>query len=677
MKTTSFLTTLAAMASLSTVITAAPLGTAFTYQGKLSSGANAANGSYDLKFSLYDALTSGSQVGNSLTNTATAVSNGYFTVTLDFGALFDGNGRWLEIAVRTNGSGAFTTLSPRQCLTPSPYALYAPNAGAALTAVAATAATIAHSVADGSINNAAIAVGAVNSASIADGTIVSDDISSIDAGKILGGDLQASRLKVGTGHTLSGAWATIAGGWGSTATGPGSVVGGGGFDGLTYGGNVASGGSSTIGGGLGNSASEDSATVGGGAYNLASGLRATVGGGLVNKATDYGATVAGGHVNTATNSYATVSGGYWNTANGGGTAVGGGAYNTANGVYAVVSGGYSNQATGPGAFVGGGGWNGSFASGNTAGGAASTVGGGFGNVASGPGAFVGGGGYDGVNQQPNIASGRGSVIGGGFSNNVTAAFAAIPGGAWNWAAGYASAIAGGQDNATTMPFSSVVGGQENQATNWWATVGGGFRNVAGGQYSFAAGFNAIAQRDGAFVWADSTGLTFDPWALAGPQGVPNSFNIRSTGGFYIVTGIDGSGNILNGVTLTSGSGTWGSYSDRNAKTNCVPVDPRAVLDKVAALPIAAWNYKTQDPAIRHIGPMAQDFYAAFRVGDSDKTITTVDADGVTLAAIQGLNQKLEEALEAKDSQIRALEESVAQLKALLNSTSQKSDEGGH
>jgi len=106
----------------------APLGTAFTYQGRLSSGGSAAAGSYDLVFSLYDAASNGGQVGGAVTNTATGVTNGLFTVTLDFGAgVFGGNAYWLEIAVRTNGDGAFTTLAPRQPITPTPYAITAGN----------------------------------------------------------------------------------------------------------------------------------------------------------------------------------------------------------------------------------------------------------------------------------------------------------------------------------------------------------------------------------------------------------------------------------------------------------------------------------------------------------------------------------------------------------------------
>jgi len=95
------------------------------------------------------------------------------------------------------------------------------------------------------------------------------------------------------------------------------------------------------------------------------------------------------------------------------------------------------------------------------------------------------------------------------------------------------------------------------------------------------------------------------------------------------------------------------------------VDPLAVLEKVAVLPVTEWNLKTQPSDIRHIGPMAQDFKAAFAVGEADRHISTSDADGVALAAIQGLNQKLQEQLAARDAEIRELRQAVAELKHLL------------
>jgi trimeric autotransporter adhesin len=82
------------------------------------------------------------------------------------------------------------------------------------------------------------------------------------------------------------------------------------------------------------------------------------------------------------------------------------------------------------------------------------------------------------------------------------------------------------------------------------------------------------------------------------------------------------------------------------------------------MPIRTWNY-TNDPASRHIGPVTQDFHAAFGLGTDDKSISTVDADGVALAAIQGLNQKLEENLRQRDRQIEELRILVSKLMSKL------------
>ncbi len=106
-------------------------GTAFTYQGRLNDGGSPANGNYDLRFTIYDATNiPGTVIAGPITNAATAVSNGLFTSTLDFGpGVFTGSARWLDIGVRTNGSvNAFTVLSPRQPLTPAPYAILATGA---------------------------------------------------------------------------------------------------------------------------------------------------------------------------------------------------------------------------------------------------------------------------------------------------------------------------------------------------------------------------------------------------------------------------------------------------------------------------------------------------------------------------------------------------------------------
>jgi hypothetical protein len=107
--------------------------TAFTYQGRLNDGTNGACGSYDFVSTLFPTNVSGAAAAGPITNTAVAVSNGLFSLTLDFGpAAFTGADRWLEIGVRGNGfAGGFTTLFPRQALTPSPYAVFAAGASAA------------------------------------------------------------------------------------------------------------------------------------------------------------------------------------------------------------------------------------------------------------------------------------------------------------------------------------------------------------------------------------------------------------------------------------------------------------------------------------------------------------------------------------------------------------------
>jgi hypothetical protein len=104
-------------------------GTAFTYQGRLNSSTNPASGTYNLTFSLFNTNASGVAIAGPVTNNAVSVTNGLFTVLIDFGpGVFTGQTNWLQIGVETNGVSSFTTLTPRQQLTPTPYAIYAENA---------------------------------------------------------------------------------------------------------------------------------------------------------------------------------------------------------------------------------------------------------------------------------------------------------------------------------------------------------------------------------------------------------------------------------------------------------------------------------------------------------------------------------------------------------------------
>jgi hypothetical protein len=139
----------------------------------------------------------------------------------------------------------------------------------------------------------------------------------------------------------------------------------------------------------------------------------------------------------------------------------------------------------------------------------------------------------------------------------------------------------------------------------------------------------------------------------------NQFRARATGGFTLWT------NAANtvGAKLAPGSGTWASASDRNLKTDVARIDDAAVLDKVAALPIERWSYKSER-GVRHVGPMAQDFYAAFKVGEDDKHITSIDEDGVALAAIKALHARVR-SLDAENAQLRTRLASVASSQASM------------
>jgi trimeric autotransporter adhesin len=262
------------------------------------------------------------------------------------------------------------------------------------------------------------------------------------------------------------------------------------------------------------------------------------------------------------------------------------------------------------------------------------------------------------------------------------------------------------------------------------SVSMGYKSYAVGELTLAAGNHAFANYDGSFVWADDnvTNAVFQDTA-------PDQFLIRASGGVGIGTQTPPPGglNVASGGLAVSGtsspyySGAVGVFienettfgaiygfnytttaplplclntpggnvgigtttpthtlevagsceatvfvtaSDRNAKENFQPVSPKEILNKVTSLHVSRWNFK-KDNSGDHIGPMAQDFYAAFNVGQDDRHIATVDEDGVALAAIQGLNQKLEADVKVKDAEIATLNERLAGLEALVKELAAK------
>jgi len=379
----------------------------------------------------------------------------------------------------------------------------------------------------------------------------------------------------------------------------------------------------------------------------------------------YGATISGGgqsdDANRVTDNYGTVGGGRNNQAgNNEGTTedatcatVGGGRNNTASGYSAIVGGGRGNTASGYSATVGGG-------SGNTASDNYATVGGGYQNTASGNCATVGGGTH-------NETSDSDATVGGGCKNEAGGLRTTVGGGESNKASANQATVGGGYENTASGDRATVGGGAYNKASGNQATIPGGRDNTANGTYSFAAGQRAKAIHRGAFVWGDSTDADITSFGN-------NQFIVRAFGGTWIISGTSAS------VVLPANGSAWVSRSDRSMKRNIRPVDGKDILSKLAHIPISRWSYKAQDPQIEHIGPMAQDFYSAFGLGEDDKHISTIDPDGVALAAIQGLYEMVQEKdaqIAAQQQQIVTLESRLAALEALILSRAQEQQESGH
>ena len=309
------------------------------------------------------------------------------------------------------------------------------------------------------------------------------------------------------------------------------------------------------------------------------------------------ATVGGGEDNKASHAFATVGGGSTNTASGDYATVGGGYNNTASGYQAIIAGGSTNEANA----------------------SLSTVGGGLSNLASGGYATVGGG-YD------NTASNSDATVGGGYQNI---------------ASGVDSTAGGGIGNQAIGPRSTVGGGWYNIASGNASTVPGGADNLAQGGYSFAAGARAKANNAGCFVWGDASA----PSDVT--CNIDNRWMARASGGVYFYTNSD----LTMGNYIAANTSGWQNISDRNLKDNITDVNAKNILIRLLEIPITAWNFKGENVSIRHIGPMAQDFYAAFGLGIEERSINSIDVDGVALAAIQGLYQLVRE----KDTRISQLE----------------------
>jgi hypothetical protein len=218
-------------------------------------------------------------------------------------------------------------------------------------------------------------------------------------------------------------------------------------------------------------------------------------------------------------------------------------------------------------------------------------------------------------------------------------------------------ISGGVGNRVARPeiprlsYASIAGGRSNLAAGSYATVAGGLANVAT-NYAFAAGHQAKALHDGAFVWAAGNSNDFPSFAenrvhFYAPGGLEVAYGGQSASGRgrkWVVLASQAPGRVINafnGAHLSEG-GAWTDNADGAAVENLKSVDPQTILDKVAALPLSHWSYRAETNGARHLGPLAQDFHRLFEPGADDRHIASLDSSGVALAAIQGLIQRLED-----------------------------------
>ncbi len=276
------------------------------------------------------------------------------------------------------------------------------------------------------------------------------------------------------------------------------------------------------------------------------------------------------------------------------------------------------------------------------------------------GATIGGGGIvttgdpDFSDAGPNRVYDAYGTVGGGLRNTAGAndgnrtdqAFGTVGGGVANVASGLVATVGGGTSNVAQGQGATIGGGSSNFA-NGYATVPGGANNNASGAFSFAAGFRAKASTLGSFIWADSSNFDFGP-------SVNNFFGARATGGVGFTVAIDPStGVVTQFCNFLPGSSGWACTSDRNAKENFESPSGEAILDRLVAMPLYVYNFKGADPANRNLGPTAQDFRAAFDLGNDDKSIAEGNLHGVALAAIQGLNARLESKVAEQAREIAA------------------------
>ena len=513
--------------------------TAFTYQGQLSVAGQAANGRYDLTFALFKDSTGGSPAAGPLATNGVAISNGLFTVVLDFGTgIFRGTSYWLEIGVRRNGTGSFAQLSPRQALTPTPYAIYAAGAD-----VAGLKGKILSSCLSGLYDEPVFFSNPNNSFS-------------------------------GDGNGLINLWP------GNISPGTASI-------------DIS-----------GNAATANYAKYTGTASNAPESQFALV---VKGNQTNEGGIYINNPCGLTTGVSLGTDGGIWT---GGYFALCGNSQ-----IFEIPAAGQSMMLVGCDVPTGIVGYRGS---------PFLTL---FDQVA---------GGYA---TSGNFPSGCNTFTIGAYGQVVL-----------NNPSSQSCDIYEPKFESPQLVFQSEILTNLGKwgPTNYW-----GISQVSN---VFTIGpmtrVNLHMNGAGAASFVEGSVLPAIVITTNGKVGIGTASPKHTL-------------EVAGTVSATS----FINSSDRNLKEGFREVDAQEVLEAVATLPIQRWHFR-RDLQTQHIGPMAQDFHAAFEVGPDDKHIDTLDADGVALAAIQGLNHKLTEELKQKQTEITELRQRLDRLEQHLTEKSE-------
>lgn len=610
-RTTQLALALLLLSALSPLLSTCPAqGTAFTYQGRLNSAGTPASGNYDLTFTLFDSPTGGASVGGFVQLTAVPVTNGLFTVTIntnnEFGTTaFNGAARWLEIGVRTNNNAIlnFTALTPRQQLTPTPYAIFAENVGSGgLAAGTYTKAVTFNNPANSFTGNGG---GLTNVNAVTLGGLSASKFWQVggNAGTTSASDF----LGTTDGRPLQ---IRASGGVGIGTPSPLTPL------------HVVSSNNSIpqlqLTQDVTNNFTRLRMNVTGSPFwemDVSSGATPSLSfwNGLPRMLVDYTGNVSaasfgyGVGAPTALHYVDSADGNKWKLRQGGADRV------------AVTTGG---------------------------------------NVGIGTMSPV----------SPLHVASAGGTPQFHITQNTTNDYTRLRMNVGSWPSWEMDVSSGATPSLSFW----------NNTLRMILDYGG---NLGLGTGSPDSPIHIVSGGSGPLLHLNqTTSGSYARLRLTVNDGNPWSVGVRDNGsypgGLEFSTDSGASQMVITRAGAVYSIGGFNGSSDRNVKAGFEPVNAQAILEKVVTLPITRWHY-TNDSATPHLGPVAQDFHAAFNVGPDDKHISTVDEGGVALAAIQGLNQKLSEQetrLKNKDSEIQELRQAVAVLQKTVSQITHKTQE---